>query len=108
MLWSDNRAWVASASATGLAVFALLVAAGFGGGPQAAAGLPPTLETVSDPVGPGAATPTPAATGLPSEATDPPATDEPSFRPVPTPAAGASVSPTPAASGATIPVPSPS
>lgn len=85
MLWADNRAWVASASATGLAVVALLVAVGFGGVPQAAAGLPPSLDGVSGPQQPGPATPTPGPTEAPTGA--PPATEEPSFQPVPTPPA---------------------
>ncbi|MEO5884526.1 MAG: proton-conducting transporter membrane subunit [Candidatus Limnocylindrales bacterium] len=44
MTWSDNRAFIATGSATLLAVVALAVSAGMFGGPAAAAGLPPTIE----------------------------------------------------------------
>jgi formate hydrogenlyase subunit 3/multisubunit Na+/H+ antiporter MnhD subunit len=86
MLWSDNRAWVGTMAATGLAVLAVLVAAGVGGGPEAASGLPPTLDGTVEPSQPGPATPTPAPTVEPG--VDP--TDEPSFQPIPTPSGTAS------------------
>ena len=81
MLWSDNRAWVATVSATSLAVLALLVSTGFAGAPEAAAGLPPSVDGGA-PTQPGPATPTPAP-GID-------ATEAPSFRPVPTPSAAPS------------------
>lgn len=79
MAWSDNRAWLATVSATGLAVLALLVSTGFGGVSEAARGLPPALDGAA-PTQPGPATPTPGPTVEPTEGPT-----DPSFQPVPTP-----------------------
>ena len=51
--WSDNRAATATGGAAVLAVLALAVSAGAFGGPQAAAGLPPTLEVSTESFAPG-------------------------------------------------------
>jgi formate hydrogenlyase subunit 3/multisubunit Na+/H+ antiporter MnhD subunit len=51
--WSDNLTVTATAGAGLLAILALAVSAGAFGGPQAAAGLPPTLEVSTESFAPG-------------------------------------------------------
>jgi formate hydrogenlyase subunit 3/multisubunit Na+/H+ antiporter MnhD subunit len=51
--WSDNLTVTATAGAALLAILALAVSAGAFGGPQAAAGLPPTLEVSTESFAPG-------------------------------------------------------
>lgn len=91
MTWSDNRAFLASSMATLLAVLALAVAAGSFGAPQAAAGLPPTIEGAVESFEPGA-TEGPGDTDAPEPSGDPAPTPGasdgaggPSFEPVPLP-----------------------
>ena len=66
MTWSDDRALIAAATALLLAVFALSVSAGGFGGPQAAAGLPPSLQ---------------GGEGVPNEEIGPPTGPDASFEP---------------------------
>ena len=51
--WSANLAATATGGAALLAILALAVSAGAFGGPQAAAGLPPTLEVSTESFAPG-------------------------------------------------------
>ena len=51
--WSDNLAVTATGGAALLAILALAVSAGAFGAPQAAAGLPPTLEVSTESFAPG-------------------------------------------------------
>jgi hypothetical protein len=95
MTWSDNRAFVATATAAVLAVIALGVSVGSFGGPQAAAGFPPTIQGAREsfqpgspdgPTGPGGSL-EPEPEPEPSDTTPPPevsGTPGPSFEPVPT------------------------
>lgn len=53
MTWSDNRAFFATCSATLLAVVALAVSVGMFGAPEAAAGLPPTVDGAVESFAPG-------------------------------------------------------
>jgi formate hydrogenlyase subunit 3/multisubunit Na+/H+ antiporter MnhD subunit len=78
--WTDNRLVSATAGAALLAILALVVSAGAFGTPQAAAGLPPTVGTSTESLGPGE----PA-----------PASDAPSAPPSQEPASPAPESPTP-------------
>jgi NADH-quinone oxidoreductase subunit N len=96
--WADNRLVIATAGAGVLAILALVVSAGAFGGPQAAAGLPPTIGVSVEsfapgesagPVEPGASDPPsvqPSTAPEPSTepATGPLASSEPTVEPVPT------------------------
>jgi formate hydrogenlyase subunit 3/multisubunit Na+/H+ antiporter MnhD subunit len=66
-VWADNRLVTATAGAGLLAILALVVSAGAFGAPQAAAGLPPTLEVSRESFAPGEP-PEPGATDGPSAA----------------------------------------
>ena len=79
MTWSDNRAIVASGGAFVLAVLAIGVSAGLFGGPEASAGLPPTLEGAVE-----SFEPLPGGEPEPTLEPDPEGSG-PSFEPVPTP-----------------------
>jgi formate hydrogenlyase subunit 3/multisubunit Na+/H+ antiporter MnhD subunit len=83
--WADNRLVTATAGAGILAVLALIVSAGAFGGPQAAAGLPPTISESVESFGPGEPVP---ASDAPSAA--------PSGEPVSPSPASPSTSPSPA------------
>jgi NADH:ubiquinone oxidoreductase subunit 2 (subunit N) len=83
--WNDNRLVTATGGAAVLAFLALIVSAGAFGGPQAAAGLPPTIGTSVESFSPGE----PGASDGPA---DPGATDAPSAG-APSPTASASPSP---------------
>jgi NADH:ubiquinone oxidoreductase subunit 2 (subunit N) len=106
--WADNRLVTATGSAALLAVLALVVSAGAFGSPQAAAGLPPSMDTSVESFAPGESPPAesdapsavppdatpdgsstaPSAPGSPSaEPSEPPSSEpsgSPSFEPVPT------------------------
>jgi formate hydrogenlyase subunit 3/multisubunit Na+/H+ antiporter MnhD subunit len=83
MTWSDNKAPFASIGALVLAVLALGVSAGLFGGPEASAGLPPTLEQAVESFEPGPE-PEPDGEPRPSEPIEPEGSG-PSFEPIPTP-----------------------
>jgi hypothetical protein len=84
--WSDNLTVTATAGAALLAILALAVSAGAFGGPQAAAGLPPTLEVSTESFAPGEPE-APLESGAPpgdSDAPSAPVVDgEPSAVPTP-------------------------
>jgi formate hydrogenlyase subunit 3/multisubunit Na+/H+ antiporter MnhD subunit len=84
--WADNLAVTATAGAALLAILALAVSAGAFGAPQAAAGLPPTLEVSTESFAPGEPE-TPLESGAPpvdSDAPSAPVVDgEPSAVPTP-------------------------
>ncbi len=85
--WSDNRLVAATASAGLLAILALVVSAGAFGGPEAAAGLPPTIGESVESFAP----PQP---GEPGASGEPGSSDAPSPEP-PEESPDASVEPTP-------------
>ena len=84
--WSDNLAVIATGAAALLAILALAVSAGAFGAPQAAAGLPPTLEVSTESFAP-TEPETPLESTAPpvdSDAPSVPAVDgEPSSEPTP-------------------------
>ena len=102
--WADNRLVIATAGAGVLAILALTVSAGAFGGPEAAAGLPPSVGVSVEsfapgasqgPVEPGASDPpsvqpstAPAASSEPSTepvaSSEPAASSQPTVEPVPT------------------------
>ena len=85
MTWSDNRAFVASIGALVLAVLALGVSAGLFGGPEASAGLPPTLDGAVE-----SFEPEPSGLDIPEPTLEPepePDGSGPSFEPIPAPSA---------------------
>jgi hypothetical protein len=98
--WSDNRLVTATGSAALLAMLALVVSAGAFGSQQAAAGLPPTIDTSVESFAPGEP--------LPPEGSDAPSAAPPDATPGDSstaPSAPASPSPEPSASTSFEPVP---
>ena len=100
--WSDNRLVTATGSAALLAVLALVVSAGAFGSPQAAAGLPPTIDTSVESFAPGG--PPPEESDAPS-AVPPDATPDGSSSAPSAPSAPSSPSPEPSGSASFEPVP---
>jgi formate hydrogenlyase subunit 3/multisubunit Na+/H+ antiporter MnhD subunit len=85
MTWEDNKAPFASIAALVLAVLAIGVSAGLFGGPDASAGLPPTLDQAVESFEPEPSV-EPEASVEPEPSGEPePGGSGPSFEPVPTP-----------------------
>lgn len=85
--WDANRAFTATMGALILAVVALGASIGGFGGPDAAAGLAPSLQGATESFAPGdpASSPDPVPGDGPVGTTEPVITEPPSFEPVPTP-----------------------
>ena len=85
MTWSDNKAPIASIGAIILAVLALGVSAGMFDGPEASAGLPPTLEAPAETFEPEPSLePEPSGDPVEPSLEPEPGDSGPSFEPVPT------------------------
>ncbi len=99
-MWTDNRMLTATGGAALLALLALVVSAGAFGGPEAAAGLPPTTGTSVESFAPGEsplpeASESPAPSGEPEPSVEPSAVESPSASPSPAPSPTASFEPVP-------------